>query len=43
MYNTRIGNRVHEIRGHEYLTVGERRGSLTIQRHFEVEYPKDLE
>ena len=42
MHNTRVGNRVHKIRGHEYLTVGERVNNTTTQRHYQVEYPKDL-
>lgn len=42
MHNTRTGSRVHEIRGHEYLTIGERNGNCTSQRHYQVEYPKDL-
>ena len=43
MHNTRIGNRVHDIRGHEYLTIGERNGNCTAQKHYQVEYPKDLQ
>lgn len=42
MYNTKIGNRVNVIRGHEYLTVGERRDNSTSQRHYQIEYPEDL-
>lgn len=42
MYNTREGYHVHNIRGHEYLTVGERVNNTTSQRHYQVEYPKDI-
>ena len=42
MFDTRVGYRVHEVRGHEYLTVGERVNNTTSQRHYQVEYPDDL-
>lgn len=42
MFNTRVGYHVHEIRGHEYLTVGERTGNCTTQRNYAVDYPEDL-
>lgn len=42
MHNTKIGYRVHEIRGREYLTVGERVNNTTSQRHYAVDYPEDL-
>lgn len=42
MYNTKVGNKVHKIRNHEILTIGSREGNFTSQRHFQVDYPKDL-
>jgi len=42
MYNTRLGTRVHTIRDREYVTEGQRINNTTIQRHYQVEYPKDL-
>lgn len=43
MQNTRVGIRVHNIRGQEYLTVGSRNGNTTTQKHYMVDYPKDLD
>lgn len=42
MHNTRVGTRVHSIRGTEYVTEGQRTSNMTVQRHYQVEYPKDL-
>jgi hypothetical protein len=42
MHNTKIGNRTHNLRGYEVLTIGERNGNVTSQRHYHVEYPQDL-
>ena len=42
MLNTKQGVRIHTIRGIDYLTEGRRIDNMTVQRHYQVEYPQDL-
>ena len=42
MHHTKIGFNVRTIRNREYLTEGKRFNNLTVQRHYQIEYPQDL-
>lgn len=43
MHRTKVGIRVHNIRGIEYVTEGQRVNNMTTQRHYQVEYPQNLQ
>lgn len=42
MMHTYNGVSTRKIRRQERLIIGSREGNLTSQRHFQVEYPKDI-
>lgn len=42
MFQTKLKPVVRSICGHDRLVIGSRVGNCTIQKHYQVDYPQDL-
>lgn len=42
MHGTKVGVKTQYVNGVECVTEGQRFNNTTVQRHYQVEYPKDL-
>lgn len=42
MFGTRKKPTVTQLNGEEFVTVGQRLNNLTIKKHYQIEYPQDL-
>lgn len=42
MFQTKMKLVVRKINGHDRLVIGSRVGNCTVQRHYQIDYPQDL-